>query len=150
MSYTIRAYNPLDEAEKKFFERLQVTGFGYVAITPMLLFYAKVVYGNVTNYVIEDDQHQLCGMFQTWGRGKKHHLSFISVDHRRQRQGIGRAIMQYIIQDAWKKNKEVITYHTRHSNTGMQTLGERLGFKRVKSLWRYYGDESGYLYKKTR
>lgn len=135
------------KGDRHFLESLQIEAFGSIIMTSLFRLYSRIIYGNVQTYIVEH-QGIPVGYYQTWGRFKSLHLSFIAVSKDYQGKGVGSYILTKINDYAYNNGKVKTTYHTRVSNTAMQQLGAKYGYYRKKVIRFYYTDEDAYLYQK--
>lgn len=68
------------------------------------------------------------------------HIMSIAVDPLYRGNGIGRALMEAVIDRLIKRGARYIGLEVRVSNQGAIKLYERLGFKKMKIIRRYYSD----------
>lgn len=98
------------------------------------------------NYVYEKE-NQIVGYVGVWIMYEQSQITTIGVDKRYQRQGIGKALMQAMIDFAISQNCEVMSLEVRVSNHKAISLYESLGFERQAIRKDYYQDnhEDAYL-----
>ena len=98
------------------------------------------------NYVYEKE-NQIVAYVGIWIMYEQSQITTIGVDKRYQRQGIGKALMQAMIDFAISQNCEVMSLEVRVSNHKAISLYESLGFERQAIRKDYYQDnqEDAYL-----
>lgn len=98
------------------------------------------------NYVCEKENH-IVGYVGVWIMYEQSQITTIGVDKQYQRQGIGKALMQAMIDFAIFNNCEVMSLEVRVSNHKAISLYESLGFEIQAIRKDYYQDnhEDAYL-----
>ena len=98
----------------------------------------KVGYGC---WVCEEDSKILGYTIMTMGVGEAHVLN-ISVDPNEQGKGVGRKMMESLIEKA-KSEAETMFLEVRPSNPGAIALYQKLGFNEIGTRKGYYPAENG-------
>ena len=82
-----------------------------------------------------------------WIIADETHISTIAIDPEWQGLGLGELLMLELIENALRRNVELITLEVRASNKVAQNLYKKYGFKRVGRRKNYYksDNEDGYI-----
>ncbi len=89
--------------------------------------------------VMRDDQH-VVGYVCIWEIGDELHITNIAVDPGRRRQGLGRALLTYVMEDGRARGLRVVALEVRPSNHEARTLYDSFGFRVVGRRKGYYYD----------
>jgi ribosomal-protein-alanine N-acetyltransferase len=81
------------------------------------------------------------GYFVAWFLNQEVHLLNIAVASSHQRKGIGRYMMQYLLEMAKRELKLLITLEVRESNAVAIELYRSFGFARIGVRSQYYYDD---------
>jgi [ribosomal protein S18]-alanine N-acetyltransferase len=90
-------------------------------------------------WVMRDDS-AIVGYVCLWEIADELHITNIAVDPSLRRRGIGRALLQGVIDDARVRGLRVVALEVRPSNTEARTLYESFGFRIVGRRRGYYYD----------
>ncbi len=84
-----------------------------------------------------------------WVVANEVHILNIAVEPAYQRQGLGRALMQFAFEVGQQQGADVALLEVRFSNTAAQQLYSRLGFHTIGVRKQYYSDnnEDAYVMK---
>lgn len=98
------------------------------------------------NYVLEDDGY-IVGYIGVWIMYEQSQITTIGVDPKYQRQGLGKTMMNTVIDIANQQGCETMSLEVRISNQKAIALYENLGFQIVSIRKDYYQDnhEDAYL-----
>lgn len=98
------------------------------------------------NYVLEDEGY-IIGYIGVWIMYEQSQITTIGVDPQYQRQGLGKAMMETVIDIAKQQDCEVMSLEVRISNEKAISLYQSLGFQNVGIRKNYYQDnhEDAYL-----
>jgi ribosomal protein S18 acetylase RimI-like enzyme len=78
------------------------------------------------------------------------YLAYLSVDSSSQRQGVGRALVENLLQVAEQRRFPGVALHTATDNSVAIRLYEKCGFRRVTTLLNFYEDNAdAFIYLKT-
>lgn len=105
------------------------------------IFYDCFIPLNYSCWVCEDPEKIIAYAILSIGAGEAHILN-ISVDPEAQGLGVGRKIMEHLIEIARKK-AQTLFLEVRPSNTRAQALYESLGFNEIGIRQDYYPAENG-------
>lgn len=83
---------------------------------------------------------EIVGYIDFWSAGPEIHLNNIAVDPKHRRQGIGKVLMNFLLDFAKKSNAEEIYLDVRVSNAPAITLYRQFGFASVGIRKGYYID----------
>jgi len=75
-----------------------------------------------------------------WSMGQEAHIVTIATHPDYRRQGLGRLLLQFLIERAGAAGASEVTLEVRAGNREAQTLYETMGFTRVGIRKRYYRD----------
>jgi ribosomal-protein-alanine N-acetyltransferase len=125
--------------------RIETVCFGADAYDPSLLllylnlspdtFLVAEENGKIVGYVI--------GLVRKWGEG---HVVSLAVHPKQRRKGVATALMKELLRRFSDKGLKAARLEVRVSNEAAIKLYEKLGFKRVGIIERYYADgEDAYL-----
>lgn len=84
----------------------------------------------------------ILGFAGAWYTHEQLHLVTLAVDPRKQRQGIGLALVLAVCDLAIEAELDSVALEVRASNEGALQLYERCGFRRVGRLRSYYSDNA--------
>lgn len=98
------------------------------------------------NYVIEEDGF-IVGYIGVWFMYEQAQITTIGVDPRYQRQGLGKEMMETVMEIAQRNQCETMSLEVRVSNFKAISLYESLGFHKEAIRKNYYQDnqEDAYL-----
>jgi len=74
------------------------------------------------------------------------HLLNLAVAPACRRQGLGRRLLEEVVQQARRARLPWVVLEVRVSNRAAQRFYEAFGFRRIQRLPGYYDDEDGWLY----
>ncbi len=89
--------------------------------------------------VMRENGH-VAGYVCIWEIGDELHITNIAVDPARRRQGLGRALLTYVIEDGRARGLRVVALEVRPSNREARTLYDSFGFRVVGRRKGYYYD----------
>jgi ribosomal-protein-alanine N-acetyltransferase len=92
------------------------------------------------SYVVLDNG-RVAGYFVAWFLRREVHLLNVAVAKSHQRKGIGRRMLQYLIDLAKSEHKDMITLEVRESNEVAIRLYRSFGFTPVGLRREYYHDD---------
>lgn len=97
-------------------------------------------------FLIAHEGKQLAGYISVYVEEDTGYIASIAVDNNFRRQGIGRQLIQHIIDILQRNNKVTsIELHVRKSNHAAIELYKSLGFKVSFTELEYYGDEDAFM-----
>lgn len=88
-------------------------------------------------YVVVLD-HTIVGYAIVWCMTGEAELTNFAIDSRFRRQGIGKSLLSYVVEDVTRKGIEVIHLEVRRSNKAARSLYSNFGFKDVGVRKNYY------------
>lgn len=83
---------------------------------------------------------ELIGFAGLWAVGAEAHIITLAVHPDCRRQGVGRALVEALLQEAIAQRLEWATLEVRASNQAAQSLYESLGFTKLGERLHYYTD----------
>lgn len=101
-------------------------------------FYNEIVSNPYGYYIVAVEDNKVIGYGGMWILFDECHITTIAVDPSRRREGIGRRIMEHLIDKAREENVEWISLEVRISNIPAQNLYKSLGFEVVGVRRKYY------------
>jgi ribosomal-protein-alanine N-acetyltransferase len=98
--------------------------------------------GNARNTyaIVATDEDVVVGYAVGWFVGKELHIGNVAVRRDRQGTGVGRSLLENLMDEASKRGADYITLEVRASNVRAIGLYRRYGFKGVAIRPRYYTD----------
>jgi ribosomal-protein-alanine acetyltransferase len=94
-------------------------------------------------WLYEEDDGQLAGYAIVMWLPDEVHLLNLSIAAKRQRQGIGRAVLEWLCRDAAERGAQGMLLEVRPSNVPALSLYESAGFSRIGIRKRYYPAAEG-------
>jgi ribosomal-protein-alanine N-acetyltransferase len=88
-------------------------------------------------YVLRIDT-QIAGFCSFWLVLDEIHINNLAIRHEYQGQGLGTALLQYVLQAGGSRGADRATLEVRRSNTPARRLYERLGFEVAATRPNYY------------
>jgi ribosomal-protein-alanine N-acetyltransferase len=88
-------------------------------------------------YVLRMDT-QIAGFCSFWLVLDEIHINNLAIRHEYQGQGLGTALLQYVLQAGGSRGADRATLEVRRSNTPARRLYERLGFEVAATRPNYY------------
>lgn len=101
-------------------------------------FYNELVSNPYGYYVVALENDKVVGYGGMWILFEECHITTIAVDPKRRREGIGRKIMEHLIEKAKEQDVDWISLEVRVSNIPAQNLYKSLGFEMVGIRRKYY------------
>jgi ribosomal-protein-alanine N-acetyltransferase len=101
-------------------------------------FYYEIVNNPYGYYVVATDQDKVVGYGGMWILIDECHITTIAVDPKRRGEGIGRKILEHLIEKAKENDLDWISLEVRITNTVAQKLYKSLGFEVVGIRKGYY------------
>ncbi len=90
-------------------------------------------------WVMREDGHVI-GYLCLWEVADELHITNIAVHPTRRRQGVGRVLLQGVLEDARERRLRLVVLEVRPSNTEARTLYEGFGFRVIGRRRGYYYD----------
>jgi len=90
-------------------------------------------------WVMREDGHVI-GYLCLWEIADELHITNIAVHPTRRRQGVGRVLLQGVLEDARERRLRLVVLEVRPSNTEARTLYEGFGFRVIGRRRGYYYD----------
>jgi len=97
------------------------------------------------HYIVAMMDQELCGYAGIFMLAPQSDLQTIAVAEQYRGQGVGRALMQEILDDARAHDCSEMLLEVREDNQSAQSLYENLGFEVIARRSRYYPDGSSAL-----
>ena len=91
-------------------------------------------------YCVADKESDIVGYAGMWIVFDESHITNVAVDKNFRRNGIGRAIMEHMVDVAIDKGATAMTLEVRRSNTAAQSLYSQMGFMQYGIRRGYYTD----------
>ena len=101
-------------------------------------FYNVIVNNPYGYYIVAVEDNRVVGYGGMWILFDECHITTIAVDPTRRREGVGRRIMEHLIEKAREQDADWISLEVRVSNTPAQNLYKSLGFEAVGVRRGYY------------
>ena len=90
-------------------------------------------------HLVRDQTRQLLGYVCWWLVGQEIHILNLAVHPGGRRSGIGRALVQRVLDDAADHRVASVTLEVRHDNAAALALYGSMGFSRSGTRRNYYG-----------
>jgi len=111
--------------------------------------FAQEIGYELSTFLVFFDATHIVGYGGFWDMAGHGHISNIAVSPEKQRQGIGRFILEELLQQMLSQKIEEATLEVRESNQPARGLYETLGFTNMGSRKNYYPDgETAVIYTK--
>ena len=91
-------------------------------------------------YCVADKESEIVGYAGMWIVFDESHITNVAVDKNFRRGGIGRAIMEHMVDVAISRGASAMTLEVRRSNTAAQSLYSQMGFAQYGIRRGYYTD----------
>ena len=91
-------------------------------------------------YCVAETDSRIVGYAGMWSIFDESHITNVAVDSEYRRQGIGKAIMEHMVEAAKSRGATSMTLEVRANNTAAQTLYFNMGFVRGGLRRGYYTD----------
>ena len=105
-------------------------------------FYDEMSNNLAKSYSAKNQTGELVGYAGTWHIIDEGHITTIAVKKEYQRNHIGEALMNKIIEDCYKNNVKYLTLEVRASNSPAIKLYEKYGFQSLGTRKGYYQDNN--------
>ncbi len=102
-------------------------------------FKSELSNGVARYYVAENDDGKAVGYVGYWWSFYEIQITFLAVSPDYRKQGIGRALMDYVYDECIEMGIETIQLEVRSGNTDAISLYKKLGFVEVGVRPKYYG-----------
>jgi ribosomal-protein-alanine N-acetyltransferase len=103
-------------------------------------FEEELVKNRLARYLVALDADSIVGYAGTWLVINEAHVTNVAVHAGRRREGIGRLLMEALMQMARDAGMESMTLEVRVSNEAAKTLYQRLGFVSAGIRKNYYSE----------
>lgn len=103
-------------------------------------FEEELVKNRLARYLVALDGETIVGYAGTWLVINEAHVTNVAVHAGRRREGIGRLLMEALMQMARDAGMESMTLEVRVSNEAAKTLYQQLGFVSVGIRKNYYSE----------
>jgi ribosomal-protein-alanine N-acetyltransferase len=123
---------------------IEVQAFGASA-WPAESFWGELARPDRVYLAAEDDHDRVCGYAGLWTLPPDADVQTIAVSGRVRGQGVGRALLRALIDEAGAQGCRNVHLEVRADNTAATALYERFGFAVVRRRERYYPDFSDAL-----
>ncbi|HHF98591.1 MAG TPA: ribosomal-protein-alanine N-acetyltransferase [Candidatus Aerophobetes bacterium] len=115
------------------------------------LFYLEIKKKNFAYYHILEFKGKVVGYIGYWKVHDEAHIVTFAVHPLYRRKGFGKALLNYVLEEAKKRGIKRATLEVRETNYAAQKLYEKVGFKKVAIRPGYYHDtgENAVIYWKN-
>lgn len=94
-----------------------------------------------SEYFVLTDKDNILGFAGLWFNIDEAHIMNIAVKKKYRKNGFGTKLLQFLIDEAEKKNKECITLEVREDNVAAISLYQKLKFEKIGRRKKYYNSE---------
>ena len=109
---------------------------------PSFAFQQELETNRLARYIVARSGDEIVGYAGLWLMVDEAHITTFAVAPRHRRQGIGQAMLLYLLGLAESVGASVATLEVRISNTSAQRLYQKCGFRPVGVRTRYYTDNN--------
>ena len=103
-------------------------------------FEEELAQNHLARYVVAVENDEIVGYAGTWLVINEAHVTNVAVSGQRRREGIGRLLMQKLMDLARENDMESMTLEVRVSNAAARHLYEQLGFVEAGIRKNYYSE----------
>ena len=103
-------------------------------------FEEELAQNRLARYIVAEENGEIVGYAGTWLVINEAHVTNVAVSSQRRREGIGRMLMQKLMELARDKDMESMTLEVRVSNAAARHLYEQLGFVEAGIRKNYYSE----------
>ena len=103
-------------------------------------FEEELAQNRLARYIVAEDNGAIVGYAGTWLVINEAHVTNVAVSSQRRREGIGRLLMQNLMELARENGMESMTLEVRVSNAAARHLYEQMGFVETGIRKNYYSE----------
>ena len=103
-------------------------------------FEEELAQNHLARYVVAVENDEIVGYAGTWLVINEAHVTNVAVSGQRRREGIGRLLMQKLMELARENDMESMTLEVRVSNAAARHLYQQLGFVEAGIRKNYYSE----------
>ena len=103
-------------------------------------FEEELAQNRLARYIVAEENGAIVGYAGTWLVINEAHVTNVAVSSQRRREGIGRLLMQKLMELARDNDMESMTLEVRVSNAAARHLYEQLGFVEAGIRKNYYSE----------
>ena len=103
-------------------------------------FEEELAQNRLARYIVAEENGAIVGYAGTWLVINEAHVTNVAVSGQRRREGIGRLLMQKLMELARDNDMESMTLEVRVSNAAARHLYEQLGFVEAGIRKNYYSE----------
>ena len=103
-------------------------------------FEEELAQNRLARYIVAEENGMIVGYAGTWLVINEAHVTNVAVSSQRRREGIGRMLMQKLMELARENGMESMTLEVRVSNAAARHLYEQLGFVEAGIRKNYYSE----------
>ena len=103
-------------------------------------FEEELAQNRLARYIVAEENGMIVGYAGTWLVINEAHVTNVAVSSQRRREGIGRMLMQKLMELARENGMESMTLEVRVSNAAARHLDEQLGFVEAGIRKNYYSE----------
>ena len=103
-------------------------------------FEEELAQNRLARYIVAEENGMIVGYAGTWLVINEAHVTNVAVSGQRRREGIGRLLMQKLMDLARENDMESMTLEVRVSNAAARHLYEQLGFVEAGIRKNYYSE----------
>ena len=103
-------------------------------------FEEELAQNRLARYIVAVENDEIVGYAGTWLVINEAHVTNVAVSGQRRREGIGRLLMQKLMELARENDMESMTLEVRVSNAAARHLYEQLGFVEAGIRKNYYSE----------
>ncbi len=132
----------LDKENQTLIEQLEDSFPHYFLKNPINKDFEQNIF---TKYFIYQEKSNIIGFVNYYDLYERYEISYIEVKEEYRNQKVGSKMLDYLIEEAKKKNIENITLEVNVQNENAIKLYEKYNFKKVAIREKYYDGVDGYL-----
>ena len=103
-------------------------------------FEEELAQNRLARYIVAEENGAIVGYAGTWLVINEAHVTNVAVSSQRRREGIGRLLMQNLMELARENGMESMTLEVRVSNAAARHLYQQLGFTEAGIRKNYYSE----------
>ena len=103
-------------------------------------FEEELAQNRLARYIVAEENGAIVGYAGTWLVINEAHVTNVAVSSQRRREGIGRLLMQNLMELARENGMESMTLEVRVSNAAARHLYEQMGFVEAGIRKNYYSE----------
>ena len=118
----------------------QIEKLSFPSPWPSNIFSVELEKENFAFYYLLEYQNCLVAYGGYWKIKNEAHLVTLAVHLSFRRKGLGRRLLEYLIEEIQKQNLDTITLEVCSSNLTARKFYEKFGFKKIALRSKYYAD----------